>query len=1477
LHFIGGGGWNVTRRRRNALRKSRKLLVEHLEQRRVLDAQLGAFGGAVLLDASDRVTEENAAVSASAELALAEGESDGWRTFETFEQLEAFLAEDAEQRWGHLFGEKVWHDPWFYRHVDDGMMFETATVRPTSADLRNVADYSQTNVQVAGVDEGDIVETDGRYLYLNGDRQVVIVDTASDSGLQVVSRVDVEGRPQAIYLADNRLSIISRPSYGYPGPVPMLNDALWRGPWDAESLFVVTVVDISNPAEPQSISEIRIEGDLIDSRMIGDTLYLVSGDSFYLPAPEVTCSPTMDSPGPVESIDPVGLAGDVFVVAMPSFIAPHGGSCVYETREEYWQRLGDDWLDLALPSFAARDAGGDVLAAGWLTEPENTYRPLTDNAQRLVSVSAVDVSAALPTIEASIAAPLDWTSTLYVSPESLYVVAPTFDMPLETPGSSIYKFSLGQEIDLAAAGRVPGRVLNQFSLDEFEGRLRIVTQQGWNANATSGLYVLEQAGEALNIVGRVEDLAPGERLYSVRFMGDQAFVVTFGPTNGAWYDPLFTIDLSEPTSPQVRGELEIPGFSNYLQLIDDDFLIGLGRNADETNGRSLEPQVSLFDVADFDDPQLEARLSFGAADRSWSEAFSEHLAVSFFPESGILAVPMNTWPRWDQEPVLLWDASFSVQPAPRTRYDLFVFQVDVTAGDDAIRLLGTIEHDSPVKRSLRIEDRLYSISRDTIRVHALLDPETELDSLYYLSRARDDRTEVWQGSEENAIDVLANDVIDVASESWSIEVDSPTLQGGSVVVDADRNVVWYTPPASFLGRDSFTYRLSTADGQWDEATVEVDVRISVEEDSQDNLLEVLAGLGSGADGSLLIIFAESATWGEEVPITEDGRGLLYSPAPNFYGTDRLRYEIRDVATGEISAGWLDVDVRNVNDDPHAEDDHYALDAGDPSYTLYPLRNDRFDPDPYERLVISEVGPTTGGGNVKIAPDGRTLLYTNDARQAVEDSFTYMVSDGNGGTAEATVTIDLRVSDRQRVIALAKLDLAERLGSQPGDVDVVSVKARNWPDGCLGLGGADQVCTQAIVPGYEVTLMHEGVQYVYRTDTSETVILAETDDLEPLVRIRLEAVGTDGAPLSGVAAGAPFNVNIYVDDLRDGGAGVFAAYVDIFYSGRLMQVDGEIAFDEEYRNGVGGSVLSSGLIDEVGAFAHLAELGGDERLLASIPFVALRGGLASLVLNPADEIGSEVLLYGLNEVIPWDQVELVGTEIEIEGTWTNVEEPTDVNDDGFTTALDALQCVNTLNSEGSRRLVGSEARAGASADPSLLVDVNGDFILSPEDALFVVNKLNNDAQNLSRQPVPVRHLAAWVDWQALEAEFQQGEWTPLGGVGLGTHEMLDLSHAIFAELDRDHVRDQVPADWVPRGVDAIHASLGAARQSSPIEPRIDRLVEAADDLQAGIDELDLQVVLPGVSANFDWDATREVFRDRFFARLSNAAFLDEVLE
>jgi uncharacterized secreted protein with C-terminal beta-propeller domain len=209
----------------------------------------------------------------------------------------------------------------------------------------------------------------------------------------------------------------------------------------------------------------------------------------------------------------------------------------------------------------------------------------------------------------------------------------------------------------------------------------------------------------LQTVGSVTGLAPGERIFSVRFLGDRGYVSTFRQV-----DPLFVIDLANPTRPRVVGELKVPGFSSYLHPLDATRLLGIGRDVDPATGLVLGLQLSVFDTSDAANPRRVATYTFpGDGWQSWSDALWDHKAVSWFADQQILALPVSQGDGW------------------RVGSGLVVFRIDAAAAD-AFTNLGTIMHDGSVRRSLRIGDHLYSVSAGEVKVHRLADPTVEVGS-----------------------------------------------------------------------------------------------------------------------------------------------------------------------------------------------------------------------------------------------------------------------------------------------------------------------------------------------------------------------------------------------------------------------------------------------------------------------------------------------------------------------------------------------------------------------------------------------------------------------------------------------------------------------------------------------------------------------------------------------------------------------------
>lgn len=302
-------------------------------------------------------------------------------------------------------------------------------------------------------------------------------------------------------------------------------------------------------------------------------------------------------------------------------------------------------------------------------------------------------------------------ATVYMTPSALYLATPQ-DNSSGTGSSTdtrIDRFTVeGTAVDWQAGGVVTGTLINQFAMDERDGRLRVATHTlssqfaggTWATVEDNGVYILDTEGDSLDLIGSVTGLAPGEQLYAVRFVEDTAYLVTFLRT-----DPLFAIDLSDPTAPTVEGELVIPGFSNYLQSVGDGLLLGIGQET-EPGTWNTRMHVTLFDVSDSTNLiQIERQFLDEDAQWSWSESQFEHHAVLYSAGDGLLVVPVAA-------------SGYDPQSgAYRYETTLQVLTVDATG----VTVRGVIHTDGIVSRTVRIGDVLYAIGEDHVTAYRLDD------------------------------------------------------------------------------------------------------------------------------------------------------------------------------------------------------------------------------------------------------------------------------------------------------------------------------------------------------------------------------------------------------------------------------------------------------------------------------------------------------------------------------------------------------------------------------------------------------------------------------------------------------------------------------------------------------------------------------------------------------------------------------------
>ena len=587
----------------------------------------------------------------------------------TDQELRDYLLTLAQQQYAGQFGQTVpvySYSPYPVYKLDD-------------------ATQSATNTQVNGVDEADFVETDGHYVYVARNNALTILD-----GSTISSQTSLSGTVVGQFLSGDRLTVITQTGGSWYGPmVKMAPGYFWN--WNPQT--TVTVYDLTDRAAPTVAGQTVFDGAYRDSRAVDGNVYLVLDRNLSLPAPEYTDEPVSNA----------DLTPDSSIT----------GYRTYETWDHYAARVGDQITTLALPHAFAVGVDGTMVDLGVIAGGGDVVRPHVDGQQSMVTLVSIDSHSAAPAGFASSVA--TWASnngsTVYMTTDALYLA--TAQDSYTDFGSStdtrIDRFVIdGTEVGWQASGLVTGTLINQFAMDEQDGYLRVATHNWssqfaggtWATVNDSGVYVFDTAGDTLDLVGSVTGLAPGEQLYSVRFAGDKAYLVTFLRT-----DPLFVIDLSNPSAPVVEGELVIPGFSNYLQSVGDGLLLGIGQERDAGTWNT-RLHVSLFNVSNAGTPtQIDRQVLDENAQWSASDAQFDPHALLYCAQDGLLVVPVSGGG---------YDATTGEYHYEQL---LSVMGVDATG----ITVLGQIQTDQPILRTVRIGDVLYAVSDDQVTAYSLTD------------------------------------------------------------------------------------------------------------------------------------------------------------------------------------------------------------------------------------------------------------------------------------------------------------------------------------------------------------------------------------------------------------------------------------------------------------------------------------------------------------------------------------------------------------------------------------------------------------------------------------------------------------------------------------------------------------------------------------------------------------------------------------
>jgi hypothetical protein len=560
-----------------------------------------------------------------------------------------------------------------------------------SAEPKKAGRASDTNNQVVGVDEADLVKTDGRYVYLAMNGALRIVEALKP---RVVSVTRIAGNVREMFVEGDRAVVYTasgagakRCTYGY--------DCVFAG--DGTGTRIV-VLDIHDRESPRVVREIDLSGSLMAARRIGSTIHTVVADG--------------DSPTPAYATWPEGM--DTCGVKEATVRARFAKLKVENERKI----LANVWFPTLREQGVEKPLCGGLMRTG------------ISDGQAFTTVVSFDLRrdaapAVTATLESRPGAVFASATGLYLSVvhqrraagKRWYSFYPAVDEV-----SEIHKFAIGESPEKTrylGSGVVPGHVLNQFAMDEWYGYLRVATTRGRvpDPRVESVVSILADGdGGNLVRVGAIEKIAPGEDLRAVRFDDDRGYVVTFKKT-----DPLFVMDLYDPAHPAILGELKIPGFSTYMHRLDRDHLLSIGFDADDHGSFAYFDGVilQLFDVSKPTDPRLLHKEKIGTRGSS-SEAATNHLAFNYLADRGLLAFPMTVCEGGG-------DGRFGGELAFS---GLYVYDVSVARG---FTRLGGVDHgtkgvncntwwsnaSSAVKRSVFLDDLVYSIAGDRLKVQRL--------------------------------------------------------------------------------------------------------------------------------------------------------------------------------------------------------------------------------------------------------------------------------------------------------------------------------------------------------------------------------------------------------------------------------------------------------------------------------------------------------------------------------------------------------------------------------------------------------------------------------------------------------------------------------------------------------------------------------------------------------------------------------------
>ncbi len=632
-----------------------------------------------------------------------------------------------------LFGGNFYDNRFLTRNMglDGAVMFDSAGSEsmaiPSSAVVKTQSggtDYSTTNVQVENVDEPDYLKNDSKYVYIVSRNTLSIIDAYPAESAKLILKIalDIESQYiQNMFLNGDRLVIF------YNGQsddeiIPQFDFVPRRS---YSPVTHALIIDISDKENPTILKDYSIDGHFRDARMIGDYAYFVTNSnvdyqhpkfpvimesSVRIMTPDAFYFDNVERFSNFNTLTAIDIFGDT--VNSETFLMGYSGS--FYVSENNFYLTYQQSMPFGFYENSSRDRFFDVVVPLLLNDIQNEIKEIQNDSTINSSAKWIKISELMQR---------SYNNMDKKDKEKLFEkikeALNEYDTKIqeETRKTIIHKISIDEDkIEYVAKGSVPGRLLNQFSMDQSGDRFRVATTTEYYTQyqgtvRANAVYILD---EQLNIVGGLDQIAPGESIFSARFIGDRLYLVTFQQI-----DPFFVIDLSNDT-PKILGELKIPGFSNYLHPYDEEYIIGIGRDTKEIGeGRvqQLGIKIALFNVADINNPKVADDVIIGDSS-TYSEALNNHKAFFFDKTRGVLSIPISG----DVESLEKISSSKMFAPDYNRWNGFYVFDLNSSEG---FNLKGTVTHSADdaryygmgKARTFYIDDVLYTASEGYLKMN----------------------------------------------------------------------------------------------------------------------------------------------------------------------------------------------------------------------------------------------------------------------------------------------------------------------------------------------------------------------------------------------------------------------------------------------------------------------------------------------------------------------------------------------------------------------------------------------------------------------------------------------------------------------------------------------------------------------------------------------------------------------------------------